>query len=225
MAVSVIPAIEEVLELLTLCMRADGHDLEEDPSKVLSIGSRGMASTPAESLALNMHQTSLGDERWPDSSCGTKNMPISVHGGAFGFQALFFETSTELQQVPRALVDVIGTTQDLMRQTIHHSIQSSWTMEKCAIEDHVATRWIDEGPRWWSLEPIVHNALNRRPTVTTEGNELPNRVALDDPSTEPDKLALVAHPSCRPTEGVSTPKAQPSLLPVAESAVAFDSAR
>jgi hypothetical protein len=61
------------------------------------------------------------------------------------------------------------------------------------------------------LDVVINHTVKLPRAVPTLTSQLPNRVALDDPTSEPLLFVGLSSPSIAPTERVPTPGAIPSL--------------
>ena len=64
-SIATFPSMDLREKAITIGNGVEGHNLEEKGSKMFSIGAFGMLPTPAKSLALNVHQTTLNEDLRP----------------------------------------------------------------------------------------------------------------------------------------------------------------
>jgi hypothetical protein len=73
----------------------DLQDHKKNPTKLSSIRSLWILATPAQTLALDMNEASLYNDRGPDEKHSAKNVRIAVDCCTFWIESLLFESLAE----------------------------------------------------------------------------------------------------------------------------------
>lgn len=117
-------------------------------------------------------------------------------------------------QLRRRFSDIIDTIEDRVGTSIHHSKDSSALVKKTSIEDHVLmSRQIAVAGRRM-LQPVLDEPSETGDAVTAVCGELLQCIALDNPSTEPDKLPPAFRQRVLPDVTVVTSTTEPALSSV-----------
>lgn len=107
--------------------------------------------------------------------------------------------------------------------SIHDREHSFALVYEGSVENEVAiSRAPGVGKEWRPLQPMLDDPSESRNTVTALRSQLSERVALGDPTLEPDPLAQMLVVRVFPPKGATTPSAKPALGSVPASPIASD---
>lgn len=152
-----------------------------------------------------------------------ENVRITVNSRTFRFDPLRLENLTELQQISWSLANAVCTVNDIVCLSIHHHIHALPSLQKRTVEDEILALSVAHSSLRRMFQPVVYNATDRRPAVSTLPDQLPDRITFSDPSLEPHEQSSISAASSRPAERCVTCKTQPPLFTIASSTVPLDS--
>lgn len=192
----------------------DGHDFKEKTSQVLGVGTFGVAPTPHESLPLDMYQTALDQDSWPQHPQDAHQMEIAVDGSAVRKQAMLFEMRTKGVKVAGSFSHLGSSVDNRAGLSFHRGKDSFALVEKRSVQKKVAMSCQFDLVGGRMFKPILDDASNAANTVTALSSDLSHRIALNDPALKPDTLAQPFIKSVLPNESVTastTTKALPAF--------------
>jgi hypothetical protein len=207
-------------KVLTVDVGVNCGDLEKELSQSFCIGPFRKATTPTQTLPLNVHETTLNDDLRPHKPQRLDKVRIAINGGSFWLHGSLYQSCTDTLHVRWSFGDVMGIVDDARSFSIHHSKDPSATLQKRAVENEVASlpqRRVYHGR---TLKPIRDDPSDRGHAMTTLLDQLPQCVSFDNPTLEPNALSKELVGCVPPTKGVSTPLTQPSLPSVTTYSVA-----
>ena len=131
------------------------------------------------------------------------------------------ECSEERGKLLGTFTEVIRTGGDAMGVCIHHGVDPCSLLQVCAIADEMVNGRKIMRVRRRLCEPVPENAADCRATVFTLPRKLPNGIAMDDPSLEPDELPRFLGTHKVPFKSPMTALASPTLFMISTCAIAF----
>jgi hypothetical protein len=223
-AVLVLPFPDKLEKFVPVFLSANTGYLEEDIPQLSGIGGLGDIAAPDQSLSLDVDKAALHGDTRPEAPEYICQLRVAVNSEADGTQAPLYQT---LQEYPnlrsRAFGDSVLAGDKRMGLGIHQRNQATRTMDKGSVQDEVLALRRDQYRLWRHLSKVVIDHTVKLPrAVPALTNQLPNRVALDDPTSEPLLFVGFSSPSIAPTERVLTPGTEPPLSAVGVMPISLD---
>jgi hypothetical protein len=186
----------------------DRHDLKEKSPEVFGIGALGIASTPHQSLSLDVDQAALNQNSRPHRPQDPHDMEVTIDCSTAWSQALFSELSTKRIEVARAFGHLSGAVDDRIVLSLHHGKDPFTPIDKSPIQKKMSmSSQLDLSTRRM-FKPILDDPTNCAHTVAALSGDLPHAVALNDPTLKPDPLAQLliesVFPNKSPTASATT---------------------
>lgn len=198
--------------MLSFGLSPDRHDLKEEVSEMSGIRTFRMTPAPGEALALNMDQTALDRDPWPQPAKHLEQVGIPVHCGTPRGQPPGFQVRAKSQQVFGTFRDIVGSHEKLMALGIHHRKDSSAPFQKGTIEKNMAIRCKVSFSLWRMAQPVFQDATDRRNTTTALPGQLLDRITFLNPSLEPNELPEMPVRRDPPSVRAATTATEPALL-------------
>ncbi len=187
--VTILPMMNLGKEAVTFVRGMDSCHLQKDFPQVFGIGSFGGSSAPTEALSLNVHQTTLNDDRWPKLAQCPGEMGVPVDGSGFGPGPTFGQGMAESAQIPGTFGNVHHAMHYRVIFSIHGDKQPFGSLHEGPIQDQVLTERQVAGKSRPLTQPVVDDPLDGCSAVTTLLGQLSKGIALYDPSPKPDLLS------------------------------------
>src|SRR5918995_267199 len=192
------------------CM--NGHDLEKKSPKMFGVGAFRVASTPHQSLSLDVYQTALNQNSRPQRAQDPHHVKVAIDRSTARNQASFLELSTKRIQVAGAFSHLGGSVDDRAVLSLHHGkdpftpVDIGPVQKKMSMSGQLALL----GGRMF--QPIFDDPANRAHTVTALSGNLPYAVALNHPTLKPDPLAQLFIESAFPNKSATALPTTKSLF-------------
>jgi len=187
--VTMFPQMNLGNKVVTFVRGMDRSHLQKDFPQVFGIGSFGVSSAPTEALSLNVHQTTLNDDRWPKLAQCPGEMGITVDGSGFGPRAPFGQGTAKSAQILGTFGNVHHAMHYRVIFSIHGNKQPFGSLHEGPIQDQVLTGRQVAGKSRQRTQPVVDDPLDGCSAVTTLLGQLSKGIALYDPSPKPDLLS------------------------------------
>jgi hypothetical protein len=226
-AVLVLPFPDKLEKFVLVFLGANPGYLEEDPPQLSSIGGLGEIAAPDQSLSLDVNKAALHGDTRPEAPEHICQLRVAVNSEAEGTQSPLYQTLQEYPQLRcRAFGDGVLAGDKRMSLRIHQRNQTTRTMYKGSVQDEVLALLHDQYGLWRRLLKIVIDHTVKLPrAVPALTSQLPDRVALDDPTSEPFLFVGLSSPSIAPTERVPTPGTEPPLSAIGVMPISLDNTR
>lgn len=223
-AVLVLPFANEFKKRVSFFLGTNPGYLEEDIPQLSGIGGLGDIAAPDQSLSLDVDKAALHGDSRPEAPEYICQVRIAVNGEAEGTQAPLYQTLQEYPELrPRAFRDSILAGDKGMGLPIHQRNQATRAMDKGSVQDEVLALPHDQyGLCRRLLKVVIDHTVKLPRAVPTLTSQLPNRVALDDPTPEPLLFVGFPSPSIAPTERVPTPGTEPPLSAVSVMPISLE---
>ncbi len=166
-AIAMFPCFNKREELGAFFTSVDMHHSKEEKPQMFCIGAFGKTATPTQSLTLNMDEAALNHDGCPLVPQGFDKVRITVNGSAFWYYGTFCECMTQTAQRDWAFGDTRFSMHHGKVFSIHHSKYSFALFEKCAVENQILDVRQQGRERWWTIQPIGDDALQRAYAVPT----------------------------------------------------------
>jgi len=175
--------------MIPIRSRMDGHDLEKKSPKMFGVGAFRVASTPHQSLSLDVYQTALNQNSRPQTPQDSHHMEVTIDRSAARNQALFFEPSAKRIKVAGAFGHLGGSVDDRVVLSLHHSKDPFTPVDIGPVQKKMSMSSQLDLLGGRMFQPILDDPPNRAHTVTALSRNLSHVVALNDPALKPDPLA------------------------------------
>lgn len=197
-------------------------DSEEYFPQTLGVRARWIPTAPHQTLALNMHQAALDDDRRPQSPKYSDGLWVAVESTADRSQPIDLKRLEERRELPlRVFVYSILTADYLAQSSVHDRDEAATLIQESSIEDQVVGK-VCLGWLWWSVEPMVYDTLQCRRAEPTDRPKLSHVESLGQPSLEPCTPVVKAFVDSLPVERPATFETPPSLPAIDVMTVPFD---
>jgi hypothetical protein len=190
-------------EMIPVRSRMDGHDLEKKSPEMFGVGAFRVASTPHQSLSLDVYQTALNQNSRPQTPQDPYHVKVAIDRSAARNQALFFELSTKRIKVAGAFGHLGGSVDDRVVLSLHHGKDPFTPVDIGPVQKKMSmsSQFGLLGGRMF--KPILDDPPNRAHTVTALSCNLPHAVALNDPTLKPDPLTQLFIESVFPNKSAT----------------------
>lgn len=223
-AVLVLPFPDKLEKFVPVFLGANPGYLEEYIPQLSGIGGLGDIAAPDQSLSLDVDKAALHGDTRPEAPEYICQVRVAINGEAKGTQAPLYQTLQEYTELrARAFGDSVLAGDKRMGLRIHQRNQATRAMDKGSVQDKVLALPHDQYGLWRRLPKVVIDHTVKLPrAVPALTSQLPNRVALDDPTSEPLLFVGLSSPSIAPTERVPTSGTEPPLSAVGVMPISFD---
>jgi hypothetical protein len=197
--------------MIAVIRRMKGHDFEEKSPEMFGVGAFGIASTPHQSLSLDVDQAALNQNSRPQRPQDPHHMEIAIDGSAARNQALFFELSAKRIEIAGAFGHLRGSVDDRIVFGLHHGKNTFAPVDISPIHKKMSmSSQLDRLSRRM-FKPILDDPPNRARAVAALSCDLPYAVALNDPTLKPDPLAQLLVEFAFPNESATAPATTKTL--------------
>jgi hypothetical protein len=223
-AILVLPFPDKLEKCVPVFLGANTGYMEEDPPQLSGIGGLGDIAAPDQSLSLDVDKAALHGDTRPEAPEYICQVGVAVNSEAEGMQAPLYQTLQEYPELrSRAFGDSVLAGDKRMGLRIHQRNQTTRAMDKGSVQDEVLALPHDQYGLWRRLPKVViDHTVKLTRAVPALTSQLPNRVALDDPTSEPLLFVDLSSPGIAPTERVPTPGTEPPLSAVGVMPISFD---
>src|SRR5215470_10282020 len=190
----------------------DGHDFKKKCSEAFSVSTFGIAPAPHESLPLNMNQTALNQDSWPQYAQDPHQMGIAVYRSTVSNQATLFEMRTKGVEVAGSFGHLSGPVDNRAALGLHGGKDPFALVEEGSVQKKMAMSCQFDCASWRTFEPMLDDASYRADAVTALSCELSHGVALNNPALEPDPLTQSFVESVFPNESPTAHTTTKALL-------------
>jgi hypothetical protein len=202
---------------------ADRGHLEKNLPQMAGIWATWILTTPHQTLALNMYQAALDNDRRPYCFEDSDGLGVAIDRAADWGQPVGLEQFEERRELRlRVFVDPILAVDNPARSSIHSSNEATASMQESAVEDQMASNK-HLGRRWGPAEPVTDDTLQRRRAEAAEMLELAYAESFGQPLLEPYPLVLEVFVESLPVKRPAAVETPPSLAAIAVMTVPFDS--
>ena len=212
-AVLVLPFANEFKKRVSFFLGTDSGHLEEDPPELPGIRGLRDITAPNQSLPLNVDQATLHGHIRPKAPECVGQVRVAINSEAAWAQAPLFQTPQEYPKLrTRAFRDSVLANHERMHLRIHQCHKATGAMNKCSVQDEVlVSSQVRGGLRGRLLDVVINHTVQLSRAVPALTSQLPDRVAFDNPASEPLLFVGLSDFGITPTKRVPAPGAIPSL--------------
>ena len=186
--------------------------LRKRAPQMFGVGAFGVASTPHQSLSLNVYQTALNQNSRPQRPQDPHYVKVAIDRSTARNQALFFELSTERIKVAGAFGHLRGSVDNRAVFSFHHGKDPFTSVDIGPVQKKMSMSSQFDLLGGRMFKPILDDPPNRAHTVTALSCNLPYAVALNDPTLKPDPLAQLFVESVFPNKSATALPTTKSLF-------------
>jgi len=200
-AIRVFPGLEKREELVPVFCGADAGDFEKDLPKLPGVCGLGVAAAPGQSLPLDMDQTSLHHDIRPEFTENLHHLGITVDGEATRTQ--FTQRFKEPYHLRlRAFRDPVSTSNQRVGVGVHQGNEAARPMEKSSVQDEMrALRHVQGKRRRCLFQVMIDHTIKLPRAMPALAGQLSDRIAFDNPASEPFQFVCFSSLGITPTEG------------------------
>ena len=222
--VFVLPLPYKLEKLIPVCLGANPGHAEEDIPELSCIGGFGDITTPDQPLPLDVDQATLHGNTGPEAPEHVRQVRVAINSETNGAQAPLYQAFQKNPKLRfRALGDSILANDKRMGLRIHQRNKAARAMDKRPVQYEVLALPQARDRLCRCLCQIsVDHAVQLPRAVPALIDQLPNRVAFDDPTPEPFLFVGLSGPGIAPTKRAPAPGTEPPLLTVGIMPVSFD---
>jgi hypothetical protein len=188
-------------------------DFEEDFPELSRVVRSGRSTAPGQTLTLDMDQTTLHDNIWPEILDRLDHLRITINRKTTRIQTI---TDQTLKKFLELNIGVFGhailTGNQLATTSIHQSHDATGALQKCAVENKVLA--LSQSQRCLGrrlLQLTIYHFVKLSRAVLALIHQLSNRIALYNPEFEPFYFLVTCWYPVTPPKRCPTNPAIPAL--------------
>jgi len=207
---------------VTVPLSSDGDHSKKDIPQLSSVARFGRCPAPAQPLSLDVNDASLDDYVRPELAQHTHNLGITINCKASRTQAFAHKViEKRLELGYREFGDRILTGHNLVRVGVHQSNETSRTVQEGTVQDKTALGQTKARRRWCLFQIITNQTIELCRAVLALAAKLPNRIAFDNPASEPFSLFDVPGRRIVPAKRTPAMHTKPALLSIRIMAISL----
>jgi len=198
--------------------------LKKDSPQLSGIARFRRGPAPGQPLSLDVNEASLDDYIRPEMAQRTDNLGIAIHCKALWTQPLRHKTAKEdFKLWYRTLRDGVLTGHNLVQISIHQGYKAPRAVHERTVQDKMPALCQINVGRWGRLfQKIVDHTVQLGRAVLALAGKLSDRIALDNPASEPLSLFSIFGGSIMPAKGLLAGRTKPTLFPIRIKAVSLE---
>jgi hypothetical protein len=211
-AIFVFPFPKGLQKSVSFSLAHDASHVEKDFSQLARIGSIGSGPAPGQPLTLNMDETSLYHDIRPKLAQNVYDFRVAINCKAPGAQSVSDEVIQKYRKLGlRTLRDRIAAGHNSVIVGIHQGNETTRAVKKGPVQDKVPGL-AQNSQRRKLFKIIVNHTIKFCRAMPALTGQLPDRVAFNNPASEPLPFFRESGCGIAPTERASARTTVPALF-------------
>jgi hypothetical protein len=198
-AVLIFPGIKKPEKLIPVMSSVDTGNFEKYIPELPGVGGLGIGAAPGQSLALDMDEAPLHQSVWPECPDNLHDLGIAVNGKAARAQSKRIKEPQNLRL--GTFGNPVPPGYDSVGVSIHQDCKAKGTVQKCAVEDEVFAPSHVQSGLWRRLQVMIDHTVKLPRAVPALSRQLPDRITLHNPASEPFQFICFSGPGVIPAKG------------------------